>query len=386
MKLKMAKKKKKWMIGGLVVLVVVAVATSQMLGGKDDAGMMVSTTPLAKSDVRQIVSIKGTVEGSETADIASSEEKEITSILVKEGDVVRKGQVLANLKRDAEDSRTQWGYDKERARQDLELAEYEYNTNKALYEAGGLSQQEFLKFQTSYENSKTQLAALNAKTFTENSDSIVSPIAGTVTRVNATLGLKANDTQNKGALFVVENLSTLEMNVKASEYDIGKINLGQPVEISAEVLGDKVVQGVVSHISPTGEVKESSSKEMVIPVRISITETDPKLIAGVTAKANILVNEVKSTLAVPLDAVSFDPATGEAAVFVAEKGVCRKVKVTLGLESDFFAELKEGKLKEGDPLILNPPEGLADGSAIITDTPQDGGEGEGQQAAAAAGV
>lgn len=383
MKLKMTKKNKKWVIGGAIALIVIAVVTSQMFGTKGDAGLMVSTAALERADVRQIVSIKGTVEGSETADIASSEEKEVIAILVKEGDVVRKGQVLANLKRDAEDSRTQWGYDKESARQNMEMARYEYDTNKTLYEAGGLSKQEFMKYQTAYENSKTNLAALNAKTFTEDSDTIISPIAGTVTRVNATLGLQANDTQNKGALFVVENLANLEMNIKASEYDIGKIQLGQTVEISAEVLGDQVVQGVVSHISPTGELKESSSKEMVIPVRINITESDSKLIAGVTAKANILVNEVKNALALPLDAVTFDPQTNEANVFVVEKGLCKKVPVTLGLESDFFVELKEGKLKEGDQLILNPMEGLADGTPVITDAPQgDGGE-EGKSAAAA---
>lgn len=367
MKLNVAKKKKKWLIAGVIVILIAVAVVPKLLGGGGDQTMMVSTSGLERTDVQQIVSIKGTVQGSEIANIASSEEKEITSIQVKEGDVVSKGQVLANLKPNAEDSKTQWGYDKQQTRKNLELAQYEYDVNKKLYEAGGISKQEFLKIETSYENSKSQMAALNAKTFTEHQNQIVSPIAGTVTRVNATLGLKANDTQNKGALFVVENLSNLEMNVKASEYDIGKIQLGQTVEITAEVLGEQKVQGVVSHISPTGEAKESNSKEMVVPIRISITEANSKLIAGVTAKANILVGEAKNVLAVPLDAVATDLESGGSYVWVVEKGICKKIPITLGLESDFFAELKDGKLKEGAQLILNPTEALTDGMEVVTD-------------------
>ena len=74
-----------------------------------------------------------------------------------------------------------------------------------------------------------------------------------MTRVNARLGRNAADTENKQAMFVVENLDQLQMNVKISEYDINKIQLGQQVKITSQVLGDEPAQGVVSQISPSGE-------------------------------------------------------------------------------------------------------------------------------------
>jgi multidrug resistance efflux pump len=76
-------------------------------------------------------------------------------------------------------------------------------------------------------------------------------------------------------MFVVEDLQNLKMNVKISEYDISKIQVGQKVTITAEVLGDDSVQGIVSRISPTGEQKDTTSTEMVIPVQIDVNKENP---------------------------------------------------------------------------------------------------------------
>lgn len=358
------KGKKKFVILGIAVLVIAVIVIKSMLGGSDMIPM-VSTKSLEHMDLEQIVSIKGNVQGSETANVTSSESKEVISILVKEGDIVTKGQLLATLKSSGEDAETQLIYEKEQAVRNLELSKFDYDTSKKLYESGGISKQEYLKAEAAYENSKTNLESLNSKNLSEK-NRILSPINGTVTRVNATLGLQANETQDKGALFVIENLEQLQMNVKVSEYEIGNIEVGQPVEIKAEVLGDKTVGGVVKQIAPTGEVKESGTNEMVIPVTINITENDGHLIAGVSAKASIKVDEAKDALALPLDALQNDSTTGESYVFILENNKLKKVTVKNGLESDFYAELVSGDLKEGDQLVLNPSLDLADGMEVDT--------------------
>lgn len=358
------KGKKKFVILGIVILVIAVVAIKVSSGG-NDMKPFVSTKSLERMDLEQIVSIKGNVQGSETANVTSSESKEVVSILVKEGDIVTKGQLLATLKSTGEDAETQLAYEKEEAVRNLELAKFDYDTSKKLFESGGISKQEFLKTEAAYENSKTTLDSLNSKNLSEK-NRIVSPINGTVTRVNATLGLQANETQDKNALFVIENLEQLQMDVNVSEYDIGKIEVGQPVEIKAEVLGEKTVGGVVKQIAPTGELKDSGNKEMVIPVTISITERDSHLIAGVSAKANIKVGEAKGVLALPLDAVIDDQVTEESYVFTLEKGKLKKVIIEKGLESDFFVELVSGDLKEGDQLVLNPSMDLAEGMEVDT--------------------
>ncbi len=358
------KGKKKFIILGIVLIVVVVAAIKMTSGGKE-MKPIVSTASLERTDLEQTVSIKGYVQGSETANVTSSESKEVVSILVKEGDTVTKGQLLATLKSSGEDAETQLAYDKEEARRNLELAKFDYETSKELYESGGIPKQDFLKAEAAYENSKTALNSLNSKNLSEK-NRIICPINGTVTRVNATLGLQANETQNNSPLFVIENLQQLEMNVKVSEYDIGKIKAGQAVAISAEVLGEETVAGVVQQIAPTGEEKEAGNKEMVIPVTILITERDPRLIAGVSAKAIIKVGEAKGVLALPLDAVVDDQMSGESYVFILEKGKLKKEIITKGMESDFYVELASGDLKEGDQLVLTPSLDLTDGMEVDT--------------------
>ncbi|MEA4988627.1 MAG: biotin/lipoyl-binding protein, partial [Anaerovorax sp.] len=100
------KGKKKFVILGIVILVIAVVAIKVSSGG-NDMKPFVSTKSLERMDLEQIVSIKGNVQGSETANVTSSESKEVVSILVKEGDVVTKGQLLATLKSTGEDAETQ---------------------------------------------------------------------------------------------------------------------------------------------------------------------------------------------------------------------------------------------------------------------------------------
>lgn len=354
---------KKAIIAVIVVVIVVAIAASQLLAGGDTVVNPVETQAARTGSLSQIVSIKGNIEGSDRAEIASSENREISRIFVKEGDRVSAGQVLATLK-PSEEEETNDSYAKEQARNSMEMAKFDYEAMKTLYEEGAVSKKELVQAQTAYENSVSAYNALLDTGTKNEKNEITCPIDGTVTRVNASVGLMANEIPGGEPLFTVENLDDLQMKVKVSEYDVGSIRVGQPVTVSGQVLGSETVQGVVSRIAPTGELKEAGSKEMVIPVTISITEKNDHLIAGVSAKAEILAAEVNDALIVPLDAVVTDAMTGEQYVMVVRDGAAHKTPVTVGLEGDFEAQIAEGEVAEGDRLILNPSPELADGSAV----------------------
>lgn len=82
---------------------------------------------------------------------------------------------------------------------------------------------------------------------------IISPIDGTVTRVNINVGRFADETDDNKPMFVVENLQQLQMKVNVSEYDIADIQTGQKAEITADVLKGQTVKAVLwIGISPTG--------------------------------------------------------------------------------------------------------------------------------------
>lgn len=361
--LKNASKKKKTLIviGGIVVLCVIV----SFIKPKNDVpqGMPVSAGTVSRGDLAQTISIKSTVEGSDSANVYSAANYRINSVTVKEGDTVKEGQILAKL--DADDLTDEYN----KARISYDEAKRNYENSQALYSEGAISQSDYLAAKATYDTSSLTLSSFN---ITENAN-VTSPISGTVTRVNATVGKLANGGSggSNEPLFVIENLDKLQMKVKVSEYDIGKIKVGQSATITAEVLGDASVTGTVSHISPTGEQREAGGTEMVIPVVIDIDKGDTNLIAGVTAKAEILIDEVSDVLTVPIDAVWEDPETEETFLFViSENNTLTKIAVNVGLEGDFDTEVsaadEAGKalLTEGASVVLAPSYELADGMTV----------------------
>lgn len=350
----MSKKKKRIIIAAAIVLAVALILVVPRLLSGGEPALTVTTGTIEKMDIEQAVTIKGTIQGSQKADVATSLNYEILSIMVEEGDIVQKDQILAVL--DSEDLQD----DYQKASTALKESKFNYEASKNLYEQGAISKEAFLRAQSQYENDKITLDSFNIA----DKVNIKSPIAGTVTRVNVNIGRYANDTENAEPMFVVEDLQNLKMDVRISEYDISKIQVGQKVTITAEVLGDDSVEGTVSRISPTGELKDATSKEMVIPVQIDVKKENSKLIAGVTAKAKIEIEKKAGVLSAPIDSVLEDPTTGDSYVMVLNGTTLKKVPVDLGIEGDFNVEISSETLKTGDLVVLNPTFEMTDGMEV----------------------
>lgn len=338
-----------------IILLIIIAAFSMFGKGGGDAGMPQFSAGMAEvADIQNTVTVKGTVVGSDSADVYSSANLTISQILVKEGDYVTKDQTLALL--DTSDIMDQYNIQRV-AYSDAKKA---YENAKTLYAGGGISKSEYDEAESAYKTAALNLSAANVS----EKGVVKSPISGTVTRVNCTVGRIAGDTNAKDAMFVIENVEKLKMEVKISESEIADIRVGQEVEISAEILGKDKVSGVVSQIAPTGESK-AEGNGMVIPVTIDVDKGDTNLIAGVTAKAVIKTSSRKDVLTVPVDSIYEDPDTEETSVFVVNKdNVVKKVPVTIGLEGDFVVEVAAGDLKEGDRVILAPDFTLEDGSTV----------------------
>lgn len=404
----MEKKKfftKKKMVAGVAVLAVAAGGFLFFSGGKD-GGIPVTVAAVEQKDLRESVSLKAPLEGTETVEIVSNLHYEITAIHVKEGDRVQKGQVLAVLDSEAmadeigsaqdalamaqaqyEDSVRGQQQQYEQAVQALQNAQNAADRTAALFEIGGVSAEEQEKAQSalaeaqaaikgfSVKDGKVQGSASELKSIETarnalarkqealSDGKIISPIDGTVTRVNINVGRFADETDDNKPMFVVENLQQLQMKVNVSEYDIADIQTGQKVEITADVLKGQTVSGVVDRVSPTGELKEGSSAERVIPTVVRLTESNEALIAGINAKAEIIIEEVQNVLAVPIEAVA-DNGDGTGTVMrVKEDSTVETLSVKLGLETDLEMEVISDALQVGDQLLLNR-DGITDGMTV----------------------
>ena len=398
----------------LGVLAVAAVVLSRCGGGKDGpAAMPVSVMSLTRQPIKEKLSVSGPVSGTDSVDVVSNIHAEIMSMNVKEGDQVNKDQVLAvldktNLERDVQvaqnaydlavinkqekDKSEALGYEK--AVQDLKKAQADYDRNSALFAAGDISQTEMEQAANALNDAKRQVegytvvdgrgvadpsyelqvqnAAIDLekrKEELENAE-IKSTIDGTVVRVNSKVGQFADKVEDDKPIFSIENLEQLEMEIKISEYSIGKVKMGQKATISADILDGDTVEGEIIKISPTGEEKGGGSTERVIPTTIRIDGKNSKLIAGITAKAEILIRENESAFVVPVTAL----IDGGDATYIAvvEDMKVRRIPVTLGVDGDVNVEVipaDGSELTEGMQVIVNPGPATVDG-ALVTVIPQ----------------
>lgn len=343
---------KKKIIAIVAVVAIVAAGAMILPNLSKPQKTMVTTQKVEKSDLQETVNAKGDIKGSEEAKVYAAEVAKVQAVYVKEGDHVVKGQLLAQL--DSGDLGNQYA----KANQQIAEARRKLNNAKTLYDAGALPQNDYMEAQAAYKQ-----ASLALGDFDFSKSRIVSPITGTVTRSKAIVGSSSNGTGGE-PLFTIENLDSLKLTIKVREFEIGKINLGQSVTIKSQTLGDLTESGTVTSISPSGENREGS-QEKVIPVEISVTNNTGKLIAGTTAKAEILIKEGKNVKTVPVEAINIQD--DQKFVYLLKKGKVKKVNVETGIEGIFRTEIKGDTVKVGDKVIIPEADLILKDGQEVTD-------------------
>jgi HlyD family secretion protein len=183
-----------------------------------------------------------------------------------------------------------------------------------------------------------------------DSPQMESPIDGVVTVVSATPG----DSVQVGQQAVrIDDLSTLYLDVQISEIDIPQVSVGQAVELVFDAYFETTFNGEVVEIAPVGQ---SAQGVVEYNVRISMENADERIKPGMTASVNIVVDQKADIFVVPNDAiVSID---GQETVYVRRNGSFEAVPVNLGSYSDYYSEVIEADIEEGEMLVLNPPREL----------------------------
>ena len=202
-----------------------------------------------------------------------------------------------------------------------------------------------------------QSAQLSAGTAADAVDdyNIKSPIAGTVIEKNFKAGDKV-DGASSGTLAVIYDLSYLELEMAVDELDIGKVEVGQEVRITADALEGETFTGVVDKVSINGTTANGATS---YPVTI-IIEGYGDLRPGMNVSAQIIGEEVPNALCIPVDAVERGntvtvPGPGalsEDGQSVVDITKLETKEVTLGRNDDEYIEVTGG-LEEGDVVLIN---------------------------------
>ncbi len=192
---------------------------------------------------------------------------------------------------------------------------------------------------------ETQVAMAQSRL---NSPIIEAPFGGVVTVLNA----KHGDVVQPGVQALqIDDLSKLYLDVQISEVDIPFVEVGQIAQLVFDAYFESTFEGEVVEIAPVGNAIQGVVE---YNVRIEMLDSDDRIKPGMTAAVNIVVDEKEDVFVVPNDAiVSID---GQEQVFVRRNGGYEGVVVTLGSYSDFYSEVLEADIEEGELIVINPPE------------------------------
>ena len=406
----MSKKTTYILVGSAILLVVVLVTLSKlnMLGSKENI-IEVEVAKANEITIIETVSATGKIQPEIEVKISSEVSGEIISLPIKEGQVVKKGDLLVKINPDLYTSgynRTVAGLSQTKA--GLSQADAAYNEakanfdrNKTLFDKGIISKSDWDKAVSAFESAKAnkQSAYFNVRsasaTVNEAKDNlgrttIYAPADGTISMLNVELGERVLGTQHMTGteLLRVANLNNMEVEVDVNENDIVKISVGDSANVEVDAYLKKQFKGVVTSISNSASTTLTADQVTNFKVKVRIVKSSyADLVAGkpasyspfrpgMTATVDIITKRKENVIGVPISAVVIktdttpvkkivveDEATDQSiksksdkkmeCVFV-KKGSKAVIKVIkTGIQDDTNIEVISG-LSKGDELIIGP--------------------------------
>ncbi len=202
---------------------------------------------------------------------------------------------------------------------------------------------------------------------------------GTVTNVNVVKGQTYSGTD----AVVIDNVTSLKATADIDEAQIPQVAVGQKVQIKTDATGDEILEGTVSFVSPTATKNSSkttdgasttasvSKSRATYRVDVTLDNTNENLRLGMTAKMTFITAEAKNATVVPSSDIQTDFDGNKYVVVQNADGTTKNVNVTTGISDEFYTEIKDGSLKEGDIIVEAGLDGSAD--AVLDDMGSDGG-------------
>ena len=414
-----SKKRRKYWIWSAIGVGLLALTLAAVFRKKEPV-ITVQTLRITRTNITETVKANGRIQPIVQVTISPEVSGEIIELPVKEGQKVNKGDLLVKIKPDfytAALNQAKANYQsalagKAQAAAGLEKAEAEFKRNKELYDHHLISESDYVGFKASYDIAEAQLESSkdqveNAKAQVASSQdsldktTIVSPLTGTISKLNSELGERVLGTvQNAGTeIMSIADLNDMEARVDIGEMDVVLIQPGQKARLEVDAFKDRKFTGCVTQIANSSEDMNSRSAAMAssssaqeatkFEVRIRISEKE-YFRPGMSVTAEIETRYRTNVIAAPLasvttrmpkaadkkvkaagtgtsaaetNTVAMDPPTNAAAgdkskavpkpvevVFVVDGDHVQMVPVKRGIGDENYWEITDG-LKEGEEIV-----------------------------------
>ncbi len=314
---------------------------------------IVTTIPVQRSNFEHFVDIQGSVQADDVVGVSSESSGRILRLTVKEGDQVRRGQLIAEL--DLEQLQKQIA----EVEKSLELANTVYERQKRLWEQNIGSEIQFLEAKNGKERLEKSMETLR---FQLSKSKVYSPVTGIVDR----LALQSGEMASPGMPIIqVLNPNKLKVVANVPENYLRAVKQGEKVRVSFPALGQEQEARVTLIGSTIDPANRTFEVEAVISSANGLLK--PNLLAIMSIKDY----EQPNAVSIPLETVQQE-VSGQNFVFIKEEGAqgafAKKVHVATGRNYKGNIIIEEG-LNGGEELILEGARGLAENELIQVQAP-----------------
>ena len=401
----------------LGVVVIIGLIAGKKAGwfGKDMA-LKVAVEKVQKKDITEIITANGKIEPQMLVKISPEVPGEIIELPVKEGDEVKKGDLLVVIRPDiyiSNRNRLEASLNSQKARQaqaEAQLVEKElnYKRSKQLFDKNTIARSDFETIEASWKVAQSEVQAarfavksaessLNESQENLTKTKIYSPISGTVSKLNVEKGEKVVGTNQFAGteLMTIADLTLMEVKVEVNENDIVNVEKSDTANVKIDAYMKRKFNGLVTEIASSANVLGTSTDQVTnFNVKILLLQasyadllvSNPHrypFLPGMSATVEIRTETRRGVITIPIQAVTTRADNGAAkksttqpvaevegkdtneekisskdpeqfeVVFVNRNGLARQVKVKTGIQDNTNIQIVEG-LNPDDQIIVAP--------------------------------
>lgn len=412
--MKLLKNKKKLI--SIIAIVVIVLVVGFLYKNRDTA-LEVEVSPVSENSIKKYVEELGDIKVKQQESIHANLQGKVTEVLVEEGDVVKKGDILVRL--DSEDQARDIALlqaqrlalnaqykeaaksidSKEIEKLELSIIDFEkqfekskkdLDSQKALLDEGIISEQEYQNSLLAFESEQTQIEKLKLDLELLKkpvSSNVVQQFEAQLLQIDLQIeALKSNEGDfvfsapfdgtilskdvNKGsyvqpgmAIIEIGNLNELYVESDVLVEDIIEIKEGTEVILENNDLGILDLKGEVTKIHPQAfsKISDLGVEQKRIKVEIKIIQQYANLRPGYNIDVKFITDKNENTLIIPENALF--QIEGKDYVFIIEKNIATLRQIEKGIESDKVVEIISG-LSKDEKVIISPDDTLDEGMIV----------------------
>ncbi len=318
--------------------------------------------------IAQSISANGTLNPVTLVLVGSQISGTVQKIHINYNDIVKEGQVLAELDPALLKAQVKQSEAKLlNAQATLKLAQSVLKRTRNLFEKKLISEADLESAQEKLSVAEADVrsaAALLEKDKTSlQYMTIRSPISGTVISKSVEVGQTVAASLQAPTLFqIAQDLKNMQIETSVSEADVGLLKLGQEIKFRVDAFPDKNIKGIIHQIRLNPTIQQNVVTYNVI---VMVNNEDGLLLPGMTAHVTITVNEKENVLRIPNSALNFKPKKGDdekeeksvkkvekkSMVYILKDEQLVPVKLVTGITDNMMTEVVSGELKEGDLVV-----------------------------------